>query len=174
MSRARARAGFTLLELVIVVAMIGVLAALSVTSLARSSAEASIERAASDLTARLLLRRAEALKGGTPTPVEFRAEGATLELLPVRETASSHAWTLGRAEDTIALTTADSEKPGPSASFAFVPTGRATTREFTVRAQDSGDTIILIRFDPISGEPRSVPRPSDAAARDGTEQGGDP
>jgi len=163
-SRAIARDGFSLLEMLIVVAMIGVLAGLSYSSLARGSVSSTQRRVAGSLVAHLLLARSEALQGGQPVDIGLQIDENRSLSLEMSGDDREKSWDL--PGDGALIFAQKEQDPTERLEFTFSPTGRCSMRTFTVRSEPAGGIIFVIEFDPISGEPR-------LESRDVTEQGGE-
>jgi len=152
----RARAGFTLLELIVVVAMIGVLAGLVVSRIASSSDRVSIERTGRSLVANLGALRAEALRSGSSVRATLRLEGenggGNRLVLDSDEVRPTKSWDM--PGDTGARFSLDGGEHESVANVTFLPTGRSTHRECVLLSGGGAGTIFRITFDPISGEPR--------------------
>jgi len=163
-SRAARRGAFTLLEVLIVVAMIGVLAGLSVSSFSRGSIASKQRQIAGSLVAQLRLARADALLSGQPAQVVLRADQQRTLALSRTEGEAEKSWELP-GDGALTLIPGIGE-PAMAVEITFSATGRCSMRTFAVRSAASGGTIFTIEFDPISGEPR-------LESREKIEQGGD-
>ena len=162
----RRRSGFTLLELIVVVTMLGVLAGLVASSLSRSSAESRLNAASREIVVRLAVARATALESGVPVVATLGSnEDASITLSTDPEKPDAHAWALpSQGPPRFVVDGAD---PSPGARVLFQPTGRASVRRIRAIEARTGGTIMAIEFDPISGDPRLESRQTD-------EQGGAP
>lgn len=125
--RANDSAGFTIIELLIVVAIVGVLATLGAPNLRDLVVSQRVKTAASDLHLSLILARSEAIK-----------RNATVQVVPVNTANWSLGWSVAAGSDVLSRQDAYSNVTftGPAANVAYVGTGRisGTAVSFFIRA----------------------------------------
>lgn len=144
--------GFTLIELVTVVALLGLLASLAAPGM-RSLIQAQRLRSASyDLTADLILARSEALKRGTdvelvPTGGDWKSGWTVQVASPVVQLAQHGALGNGIAASS-----------DPVGNVTFNASGRVTSSAAMVSFSLSNEIggIRCVRLD-LSGRPKSIP-----------------
>ncbi len=148
---------FTLLELIIVLAIAALLAGLAVPAAARAMAGATPRSTLTDLRANLALARAAALKAGEPVQATVTLEKDALSVTyQDKSRAIRAAWLPDTAEQT-----------APQ-SVRFDPMGLADRRKLQFSAPSSDDaapTIWAIPFDPVSG---AVGKPAPEVSSQGT------
>lgn len=144
----RARSGFTLIELIIVVVLIGGIAAVVAGSLVGRSLGAERRRAVGELVAGLATARVEAIRSGRAVSAEAEFDGVQLKLDV--EGRSTHWPARGlRLMD-------DSGRRLERSRVRFQASGRADAREWIIAAEPasiggSPGRIWRIEFDPVSG-----------------------
>jgi len=151
------RRAFSLLELLVVLALLGLVAAVVAPGAARLLAGGAERTRRAELLQFLVARRLDALTGATRVEVElvWRPD-ATLTVSAAGASRAFDDWPdpLGATPDPPAET---------AARVAFGPEGRASRRHIAFRAPGAGaqappgsDTMWAVVFDPVSGLPRLV------------------
>jgi prepilin-type N-terminal cleavage/methylation domain-containing protein len=153
----RARAAFSLLELLVVLAILGLVAAISAPGAARLLAGGAERTRRAELTQFLLARRLDALRDARRVEIAFDwTPDAGLRLTSADLTRAWPDW-----PDPLAAAPAPA---GPATErLAFDAEGRADRREIRFRASgaDGSDRMWAVSLDPVSGLP-SIRDPADA------------
>ena len=140
--RAAASRGFTLVELMIALAVLGILIAVGLPSMTDFVREQRVKTAVSDVYASLIYARSEAIK-----------RAADVDIVPIDNTAWEDGWSvkLGatslRVQDAIGGVTVT----GPGATLTFRRDGRLTTgiSNFVLTSPDNASiTARCVRLDP--------------------------
>lgn len=140
--------GFTLIEVLLVVVVIGAVAAAMMSGFVGRSDGAQRRRLAGDLIAELSLARVMAMRRGES--IEARLEMAE-ESVVLRAGDRERRWR--RA----GLMFEDSGPRAGAVSARFEASGRTQARRWIARAAGEGGTIFEIVFDPVSGSPSLEP-----------------
>lgn len=142
--RGRGRGGFTLLELVVILALAGLIAGLTIAAVGRVSGAAADRRTIGEISAWVSSARVEAMRSSDDVDVEVRGTDDGLRGTAGGRTAS---WRT-------ALRPVDAAS-GPIAAHeaSFAPSGRTRARLWRFMASADGDTIWTVAFDPVSGAP---------------------
>lgn len=160
---AKARPAFTLLELIIVLAIAGMLAAVAAVGIASSSQTREHRNAINHLSAQLRLARIAAMKKGEPVAVSISIAPDAIAC----EFADARTEIPARNLRIAAINGA--EPPEQWEGLTFEPDGRTTARSIAFASAQTSDTLLpTIEFDPISGA-IELGRAKDAPPRD---QGG--
>ncbi|MBC7976333.1 MAG: GspH/FimT family pseudopilin [Myxococcales bacterium] len=147
----RNQAGFTAAEILVVVAIIGILAAVAIPSMSTMLATQAVRSAAYDLNADLVYARSEAISRGTSVTIT----GAST-------TDFKKGWTIATATDTLRTQPERTSKlafTASNATYTFDRTGRVTVgapATFTIVATGATQDYQkrCVKLDP-SGRPRS-------------------
>jgi len=143
------RRGFTLLEVIVTIAVIGLIAALVAPAVGRSTAKQAERRALMELSGVFLAQRVEAIDAGATATVTLRAgEGA---LRASSTGGGERVWKNWRAP----LMHASGERR-EEARVEFGPRGRADVEALWFTGPEGSDRMWQIRFDPIAGTPALV------------------
>ena len=140
----RRPSGFTLVELIVVLAILGALAALAVPSFSRTIASARLRAGATEVRATLARARALAVLGGQVRSVAFDLDRG--------EYGIDNEALLRRLPDPVrweALRVVSERKERGSARVLFFPDGSAEEAEVTVTLPDGGR--IRVTVDPLTG-----------------------
>ena len=136
--------GFTLVELIVVLAILGALAALAVPSFSRTIASARLRAGATEVRATLARARALAVYGGQARSVVFDLDRG--------EYGIDNEALLRRLPDPVrweALRVVSERKERGGARVLFFPDGGAEEAEVTVTLPDGGR--IRVTVDPLTG-----------------------
>lgn len=136
------RSAFTLLELLVVVGLLAMAAALVAAGVGGSSASARQRGALEGLATELLLARIDAMRSGSDRRLDARLEADELRVSrPGRERTWKAGGLLGLA-------------PREEFSARFDPSGRTSERLWRFsRDAEAANTLFVIEFDPVSGAP---------------------
>jgi prepilin-type N-terminal cleavage/methylation domain-containing protein len=155
------RAGFTLLEIMIVVGILGIVLAMGAPSFVRVLTKEPLRQAVSDVSEILAHARATAILRGLPAQARFRGDGQlTVELIPQNVNPAASATEqdeeprplmLRQLHPDVAVTLLEvnfnSQMEQPVARVRFHPNG--TSDDFTI-ALEAGGGIRLVSLDPIT------------------------
>lgn len=136
--------GFTLVELIVVLAILGALAALAVPSFSRTIASARLRAGATEVRATLARARALAVLGGQVRSVVFDLDRG--------EYGIDNEAVLRRLPDPVrwgALRVVSDRKERGGARVLFFPDGTAEEAEVAVTLEDGGR--IRVTVDPLTG-----------------------
>ena len=116
----RRAAGFTIIEVLMVIVIVGILVALGMPSMRDLIASTKVKTATSDVFASLIFARSEAIK-----------RNAAIEIVPVVATNWNAGWSVNPAGTTTKLTvqdpiTGDVAVTGPNATLRYRGNGRLT------------------------------------------------
>lgn len=147
--RAASHRGFTLIELILVIVLVGLVAAVIASAMLGRSAGADRRRAVGWLVAELTTARIEAMRTSQPVVAWIESDGDRLAL------------TIGDRRDhrpAKGLWLADEKgQPLTGARVRFQPSGRAEGRSIMLSVrqgeawEESGGRMGSIEFDPVSG-----------------------
>lgn len=138
--------GFTLLEIIIVLVLMGLIAGLVAPTVARSAGVGHERRVIGELINTMLARRLDAIRSGRDVRVQVTLnEGRRLTL---RAGDRQHHW------DNWPLDLLDEAgEPAGHATITFGTRGRADIESLTFRSARSPGRIWRIEFDPVGGVP---------------------
>lgn len=154
------RPGFTLVELLVVVLLLGLIASVAVVGLGAGSKGARRREAASALLAQLTMARLDAMQ---------RGKAVTLSIEIQDEHFALRTNQADRRIPRAGLIVSSQSPRSAIVEARFEPTGRTSARLWRLEQDSSAiseaaGTIWLIEFDPVSGSPRLVQsRPGDRA-----------
>ncbi len=158
--RSRCKIGFSLLELIVVLVVLGVLAGLVAPILARQSGVGLERRSADTIAAYFLADRLDALRTGRTLVITITADRGDLriETIPAAEGYSSEPVGAGSARvRTIARPGVepidDAERPTPEIAVVINPRGRASVERLRLRSIREPGRLWEIAFDPVGGVP---------------------
>jgi general secretion pathway protein H len=140
----RRRPGFTLLELVVVLAILSLLVALTAPSFSRTILSARLRASASEVRASFARARSLAVAGGRERAVVF-------DLTEGRFGLDNDAVLRGFPEPLLlgSLRLAGEEAEGKTARVRFFPDGTAQEAEVSVESEDG--RAIRVKVDPLTG-----------------------
>ncbi len=146
----RRRGGFSLLELLIVLFLLSLIAALAAPSFSRTLLSARLRASAAEVRATLARARSIAAAEG-------RVREAVFDLEEGRFGLDNDAVLKGLPEPIRigAVRLAGEEARGPEARVRFFPDGTAEEAEVSVDAGDGGE--IRVKVDPLTGIPEAGP-----------------
>ncbi len=140
-------AAFTLLELIVVLAIVSLLAAVAVPSAARALRGTTPTRSLQEVQSTLALARAQALREARPVEVSITIETASIAI----------GWADHRRTIAASWISSPREHSGPS-RVEFDSVGLASVQALNFREKwEPADILWSLPFDPISG---SVGRPA--------------
>ncbi|MDQ7798622.1 MAG: GspH/FimT family pseudopilin [Candidatus Edwardsbacteria bacterium] len=122
------RKGFTLIELMVVILIIGIAAGFSVPNLIGSLPLARLNNSADDLKGQLMVAKSKAISGGVPYIAIFTQNGTSFQV--VKDLNSNETVDSGEPTVSIAFTrdiTSDSIPAGNPSVIIFSPRGDAST-----------------------------------------------
>jgi prepilin-type N-terminal cleavage/methylation domain-containing protein len=148
--------GFTLIELMIVIALIGLLAAVAVPAFSTISSSKNLDIAARELAIDLRIARQKAITGGSLQKIEFRLYNNDYR---VRDTGSGEAYVVKLPEG-IFYRSVNFPTDGSYPQVSFYRSG-APGRGGTISLVDSGGRILYVIITPATGRVRISDLPPD-------------
>ncbi len=159
-SRTRSKIGFSLLELIVVLVVLGVLAGLVAPMLARQSGVGLERRTTDTLAAVFLADRLDAMRTGRTLVVTITpgAAGLRIETIAAAEgysgepdsAASTRVRTITRPG---VAPIDDTDRASPEFSVVINPRGRASVERIRLRSIREPGRLWEITFDPVGGVP---------------------
>lgn len=144
--RGGGKKGFSLLEMIVVIALAGLLAALAAPALVQGSAEQRERRRLGELVDLLRGQRVEAIRRAEPVRVRLAVDGSGL-------TAGRGDEVLRRWSEWTMRPVGEEGEPVEARVVRFDSRGRSRIRRLSFSASERSGTIWTIVFDPVSGTP---------------------